>query len=112
VSHAAFAVLLENNETGAAEFALNPPRWKEETNHSNDSHHSSNNSNKPHGFSTRDEFHIAEEKFSTGLQLLQNDVIALCFRAGVDASSLWPAESLLLNLYSLLCHCLHVIGLE
>ena len=112
VSHAAFAVLLENNETGAAEFALNPPRWKEETNHSNDSHHSSNNSNKPHGFSTRDEFHIAEEKFSTGLQLLQNDVIALCFRAGVDASSLWPAESLLLNLYSLQCHCLHVIGLE
>ena len=56
-------------------------------------------------FSSREEFLVAEEKFNTGMQLLQNDVVALCFRAGVEISTLWPAESVLLNLYSLLCHC-------
>ena len=56
-------------------------------------------------FSNREDFHSAEERFSIGVQLLQNDVIALCFRAGVDVSKLWPAESVLLNLHALLEHC-------
>jgi hypothetical protein len=56
-------------------------------------------------FSDREEFHVAEERFATGLQLLQNDIVALCFRAGVDVSTLWPAESVLLNLHSLWRHC-------
>jgi hypothetical protein len=109
---ASFAVLLESNETGAAEYVLNPPRWKEEKTHSHEDHQSPGNVYKSRFFSNREEFHVAEEKFATGLQLLQNNVIALCFRAGVDASKLWPAESMLLNLYSLLCHCMHVVGLE
>ncbi|KAL7469165.1 hypothetical protein ACHAXS_009435 [Conticribra weissflogii] len=56
-------------------------------------------------FGSKEEYLMAEERFSTGLQLLQNDVVALCFRAGVDASTLWPAESLLLNLDALWHHC-------
>jgi len=89
----------------------------------NIAHHNSNfkPSNQPHqptvnngnrripttlpSFSTKEEYLMAEERFSTGLQLLQNDVVALCFRAGVDASTLWPAESLLLNLDALWHHC-------
>ncbi|KAL3782975.1 hypothetical protein HJC23_003131 [Cyclotella cryptica] len=111
INYASFAVLLESNESGAAEYVLNPPRWKEEKKHSNEDHESAGKFYKSQVFSNREEFHLAEEKFGTGLQLLQNDVIALCFRTGVDVSSLWPAESVLLNLYSLLCHCIHVLGL-
>jgi hypothetical protein len=98
INYASFAVLLENHESGAAEYILNPPRWKEDSKCATNAaklYPSSNHT----VYTTREEFHAAEEKFSTGLQLLQNDVIALCFRAGVDASSLWPAESMLLNLY-------------
>lgn len=99
VSYASFAVLLENHEIGAAEYILNPPRWKEDKQTANNEAHAS----------SREDFHAAEEKFATGLQLLQNDVIALCLLAGVDASTLWPAESLLLNLHSLLYHCVNVV---
>ena len=56
-------------------------------------------------FTNRDEFHVAEEHFTIGLQLLQNDSVALCFHAGLDVSQLWPAESVLLNLHSLWRHC-------
>jgi hypothetical protein len=109
VSYASFAVLIENHESGAAEYILNPPRWKEEKKHPSETDQPFS-SHQTQLFTNREEFHAAEEKFSTGLQLLQNDVVALCFRAGVDASKLWPAESLLLNLYSLLCHCAHVVN--
>lgn len=105
ISYATFAVLLENNAPEAAEYILNPPRWKEEKKNSNNQDHQDSVSQH---FTNREDFHRADEKFSIGLQLLQNDVIALCFRAGVEASTLWPAESMLLNLYSLLCHCVKV----
>eukprot|EP00956_Cyclotella_meneghiniana_P021879 scaffold40529_cov71-Cyclotella_meneghiniana.AAC.1 len=105
VNYATFAVLLENNAPEAASYILNPPRWKEDKKKSyNEDHQDSVCQH----FTNREDFHRADEKFSIGLQLLQNDVIALCFRAGVDASTLWPAESMLLNLYSLLCHCVKV----
>ena len=107
ISHASFAVLLENHESGAAEYILNPPRWKEDK--KSPTKEQPFDSKQTHFFTSREEFHAAEEKFATGLQLLQNNVIALCFRAGVDASTLWPAESMLLNLYSLLCHCVKVV---
>eukprot|EP00984_Skeletonema_dohrnii_P010353 scaffold4035_cov118-Skeletonema_dohrnii-CCMP3373.AAC.3 len=42
--------------------------------------------------------------------VLQNDAIALCFRAGVDVSKLRPAESVLLNLHALLEHRQAQIG--
>eukprot|EP00978_Attheya_sp_CCMP212_P034892 scaffold148980_cov51-Attheya_sp.AAC.1 len=45
------------------------------------------------------------EGFAVGLQLLQNDVIALCIRAGVNVDALWPAEALLLNLHALHLFC-------
>jgi len=45
------------------------------------------------------------DEFAIGLQLLQNNVIALCIRAGVPVSQLWPAEALLLNLHELLVFC-------
>lgn len=108
INYASFAVLIENHESGAAEYILNPPRWKDDNKNATNEHQHCSSGNILM-YTTREEFHVAEEKFSTGLQLLQNDVIALCFRAGVDASSLWPAESMLLNLYSLLCHCVHVV---
>ena len=41
------------------------------------------------------------DDFVIGLQLLQNDIIALCIRAGVLIEDLWPAEALLLNLQAL-----------
>mmetsp|Transcript_4418 Transcript_4418/g.10410 ORF Transcript_4418/g.10410 Transcript_4418/m.10410 type:complete len:217 (+) Transcript_4418:13-663(+) len=41
------------------------------------------------------------DDFAIALQLLQNDIITLCIRAGVPISKLWPAEALLLNLHEL-----------
>jgi len=119
INHASFAYLRENYDKSATEYVLNPPRWREEGNHMSKTEASTSinnaDSNKVqtelnHGtqaqtFSNREEFHVAEERFATGMQLLQNDVVALCFRAGVDVSALWPAESVLLNLHSLWCHC-------
>jgi Vacuolar sorting 38 and autophagy-related subunit 14 len=46
-----------------------------------------------------------QEEFATALQLLQNDVIALCIRSGVAIDQLWPAEAFLLNLHELQKHC-------
>ena len=113
INHASFTFLRENNDKTATEYVLNPPRWKEEGNATKAtiSETSKKQSQPNHGtknaqtFSSREEFHLAEEKFATGMQLLQNDVVALCFRAGVDVSNLWPAESVLLNLNSLWRHC-------
>lgn len=45
------------------------------------------------------------EIFSIGLQLLQNDIVALCIHAGVPVASLWPAEAMLLNLQALWTYC-------
>lgn len=45
-----------------------------------------------------------EEQFTIALQLLQNDIVALCIRAGVPVAMLWPAEAMLLNLHSLRLH--------
>jgi hypothetical protein len=45
------------------------------------------------------------DDFAIALQLLQNNVIALCIRAGVPVSKLWPAEAMLLNLYALDAYC-------
>jgi hypothetical protein len=42
-----------------------------------------------------------EEQFAIGLQLLQNDIIALSLKAGVPISMLWPADAMCLNLQSL-----------
>ena len=80
IQHASFAYIRESHDISATEYIINPPRYG-------------------------DDFHEAEERFAIGLQLLQNDIVALCFRAGVDVSQLWPAESVLLNLHSLWRHC-------
>jgi hypothetical protein len=45
------------------------------------------------------------DDFAIALQLLQNDVITLCIRAGVPVSKLWPAEAMLLNLHELEKFC-------
>ena len=99
-------------QLGATEYILNPPRLNDDGGNNdgkilssvNETGASSSNSQNQL-FSNREDFHSAEERFSIGVQLLQNDVIALCFRAGVDVSKLWPAESVLLNLHALLEHC-------
>lgn len=41
------------------------------------------------------------DDFAVALQLLQNNVIVLCIRAGVPVSKLWPAEAMLFNLKEL-----------
>lgn len=46
-----------------------------------------------------------QQDFAIALQLLQNNVIVLCIRAGVPVAKLWPAEALLLNLYQLDQYC-------
>lgn len=42
-----------------------------------------------------------DDDFAVALQLLQNNVIILCIRAGVPVAKLWPAEAMLLNLKEL-----------
>jgi hypothetical protein len=49
----------------------------------------------------RDELNRQEEHFTIGLQLLQNNVMALSLKAGVPIQALWPADAMLLNLHSL-----------
>lgn len=51
-----------------------------------------------------------EEQFAIGLQLLQNDIIALCIKAGVPISMLWPAEAMCLNLHSLRLYLAKSLG--
>ena len=113
INHASFAVLAESYEPGATEYVLNPPRLKEDgteeksLTRTNEDGGLNNSQNQL--FSNREDFRSAEERFSIGVQLLQNDVIALCFRAGVDVSNLWPTESVLLNLHALLEQCMSVV---
>jgi hypothetical protein len=51
-----------------------------------------------------------QDEFAIGLQLLQNDIVALCIRAGVPVAALWPAEAVLLNLYALWMYCGEQVG--
>lgn len=44
---------------------------------------------------------INQDEFAIALQLLQNNIIALCIRAGVPVAKLWPGEAVLLNLHAL-----------
>ncbi|OEU22774.1 hypothetical protein FRACYDRAFT_232934 [Fragilariopsis cylindrus CCMP1102] len=53
-----------------------------------------------------------QDDFAIALQLLQNDVIVLCIRAGVKVSKLWPAEAMLLNLYELDKFCQHQTSVD
>jgi len=46
-----------------------------------------------------------DDEFAIALQLLQNNIVALCIRAGVPVTALWPAEAVLLNLHALQVHC-------
>ena len=46
-----------------------------------------------------------KEDFAVALQLLQNDVVVLCIRAGVPVAKLWPAEAMLLNIHALDAYC-------
>ncbi len=52
------------------------------------------------------------DDFAIALQLLQNDVITLCIRAGVPVSKLWPAEAMLLNLHELEKFCQRQTSIE
>jgi hypothetical protein len=47
----------------------------------------------------------ASDEFAIALQLLQNNIVALCIRAGVPVTALWPAEAVLLNLHALQVYC-------
>lgn len=51
------------------------------------------------------------EEFATAWQLLQNNVVHLCIRAGVPVSDLWPAQAVLLNLHALYLYCKQEEGL-
>ena len=54
---------------------------------------------------SREETLKNEENFIVALELLQNNIVGLCVHSGVPVSTLWPAEAILLNLYSLLLFC-------
>jgi hypothetical protein len=54
---------------------------------------------------TREETLKQEEHFKIALELLQNNIVALCVHSGVPVSSLWPAEAMLLNLHSFMLFC-------
>ena len=86
IQHSTFAVLCEHNVHATTQklseyYKLCPPTSKQEE----------------------------EEHFSIGLQFLQNDIIALCIKAGVSVDDLWPAEAILLNLHSLKLFCLQKV---
>jgi len=59
---------------------------------------SNNNNSSKFALSSK---YMNKDSFAIALQLLQNDVIVLCIRAGVQVSKLWPAEAMLLNLHEL-----------
>ena len=65
-----------------------------------------NNNTAPSKFALSSKAMHQGDDFTIALQLLQNDVITLCIRAGVPVSKLWPAEAMLLNLHELekFCH--------
>jgi hypothetical protein len=46
-----------------------------------------------------------QDEFAIALQLLQNNIVALCIRAGVPVDKLWPAVAVLLNLHELFLFC-------
>jgi hypothetical protein len=48
---------------------------------------------------------VDADHFAIALQLLQNNVICLCIRAGVPVTNLWPAQAVLLNLQALQEFC-------
>jgi len=125
LQHACAAVLCESVRVGegggdpipvGAEYALVPPRWSDTPGAAKSSSElsvavRSKSGGEPDGnsasdISTAEVMREQEERFAIGLQLLQNDVAALCIRAGVPVATLWPAEALLLNLYSLREHLL------
>ena len=54
----------------------------------------------------------SEEEFTIGLQLLQNNIIALSIKAGVPVVMLWPAEAMFLNLHSLKLHIQQLLSEE
>ena len=82
IRHSAAAVIWESSNGTGGEYSLIPPGWT--------------------GAPVRPR--SPEDDFATGLQLLQNNVVALCIRAGVQVSDMWPAEALLLNLDLLRIH--------
>ena len=52
---------------------------------------------------------VSLSHFQVALEYLQNNVIYLCLKAGVDDKTLLPSESILLNLFSLQQHALRII---
>ena len=48
---------------------------------------------------------MAQDQYAIALQLLQDDVVVLCIRAGVPVAKLWPAQAILLNLQALYEFC-------
>ena len=64
---------------------------------------------RPSGGKSIEEANREKDKFTIGLQLLQNNIIALSIQAGVPVANLWPAEAMLLNLFSLKLYCLNQI---
>ena len=51
-----------------------------------------------------------QQDFAIALQLLQNNIMVLCIRAGVPVGQLWPGEAILLNLYQLDQYCQEQTG--
>ena len=51
-----------------------------------------------------------QQDFAIALQLLQNNIVVLCIRAGVPVGHLWPGEAILLNLYQLDQYCQEQTG--
>ena len=89
IRHAAAAVISEGSDGTGGEYTLIPSGWT--------------------GAPTR--ARSPEDDFATCMQLLQNNVVALCIRAGVQVSEMWPAEALLLNLDLLRIHlCSQIDG--
>lgn len=99
LQHARWAVVAEDSSPQSSRYALAPAASKTTTTTSTSPAEAGTT------ISTATNDDEAEERFAIALQLLQDDLIVLCIRAGVPVDRLWPAEALLLNLHELQLHC-------
>lgn len=101
VRHAVVAVLAEQDDPLCSTYyALSYA-----DSNSNDIYTSNTNNTNYNNSTTTNNRHQDDQEFGIALQLLQNNVVALCIRSGVPVAQLWSGEALLGNLYTLQKFC-------
>ena len=115
--HAKAAIIAEDHSTKSSKYALSMSSSSSSPRHSAPANTTTTSNSTSSASRDRNGGHINNliapspseqdeaDEFAIGLQLLQNDVVALCIRAGVPVAALWPAGAMLLNLHALWIYC-------